>query len=141
MPNPKKLIGCHVETTLAVVGGRWKVLVLFYLLDGTRRFNELHRLLGGISNRTLVRQLRELENDGILTRTQYPEIPPRVEYALTPLGRSLGGVLRAMHEWGESYDRHEKRPRTKPGITSPMALPPSAPARPPARKRKTGGAG
>lgn len=103
MAKLKKAVSCPVETTLRVIDGRWKVLVLHYLLEDVRRFNELHRLLVGVSPRTLTKQLRELERDGIVHRKVYPEIPPRVEYSVTPLGRSLEPVLAAMDEWGECY--------------------------------------
>lgn len=101
----EKSVTCAVEKTLAVLAGRWKVLALFHLLSGTRRFNELHRLLRGVSHRTLSRQLRELERDGVIRRTVYPQVPPRVEYALTPLGETLRPVLAAMHEWGAVYSQ------------------------------------
>lgn len=103
MAKTRKTVSCSVETTLRVIAGRWKVLVLHYLLTATTRFNELHRKLGGISHRTLARQLRELERDGIVRRKVYAEIPPRVEYSLTALGKSLEPVLRAMHAWGEGF--------------------------------------
>lgn len=112
MAKTKKTVGCPVESTLRVIAGRWKVLVLHHLLEDTRRFNELHRLLGGISHRTLTKQLRELERDGIVRRKVYPEIPPRVEYSLTPLGKSLEPVLQAMHKWGEGYAH--RLPRAEP---------------------------
>ena len=94
---------CLVECTLRVLEGRWKVLILYHLLDGTKRFNELHRLLDNISHRTLARQLRELEKDGIVHRKVHAQIPPRVDYSLTRLGESLKPVLKAMHDWGQSY--------------------------------------
>jgi DNA-binding HxlR family transcriptional regulator len=100
---PKKNVGCLVEATLAVIGGRWKVLILQRLFDGTKRFNELHRSLSGISHKTLTQQLRELESVGIIGRKVYPQIPPKVEYSLTPLGKTLKPVLNAMHNWA---DRH-----------------------------------
>lgn len=103
MARSKKAVSCPVETTLRVLGGRWKVLVLHYLLGSARRFNELHRLLRGISPRTLTKQLRELERDGIVRRRVFAEIPPRVEYSMTPLGRSLEPVLAAMGDWGEAF--------------------------------------
>lgn len=103
MKQGRKAVECPVETTLKVIAGRWKVMVLHYLISGTKRFNELHRLLQGVSHRTLAQQLRELERDGILRRKVYPQIPPKVEYSLTRLGQSLEPVLRAMHEWGDSY--------------------------------------
>lgn len=103
MPKSRKAVSCPVETTLRVIEGRWKVLVLHHLLDGVKRFNELNRLLVGVSPRTLAKQLRELERDGILRRKVFSEIPPRVEYSLTPLGKSLEPVLLAMGDWGESF--------------------------------------
>jgi DNA-binding HxlR family transcriptional regulator len=99
----KKSVSCPVETTLAVIHGRWKVLIIHYLLEGVKRFGELHRALSGISHRTLTQQLRELEADRLIRRKVYPEVPPRVEYFLTPLGETLQPVLIAMHEWGETY--------------------------------------
>ena len=105
MRRGKKVQSCPVETTLRAIGGRWKVLVLHYLLSGTKRFNELHRLLGGISHRTLAKQLRELERDGIVVRKVYPQIPPKVEYSLSALGKKLTPVLDAMHGWGEELER------------------------------------
>ena len=99
----EKSISCHVETTLGVIGGRWKVLILQPLFDGVRRFNELHRALAGITHKTLTQQLRELEADGIIQRKVYAQIPPKVEYSLTPLGKTLKPVLTAMHQWAERH--------------------------------------
>lgn len=98
-----KSVSCPVETTLAVINGRWKVLVIHHLLEGIKRFGELHRALPGISHRTLVKQLREMETARLIRRKVYREVPPKVEYSLTPLGESLKSVLLAMHEWGETY--------------------------------------
>jgi DNA-binding HxlR family transcriptional regulator len=92
-----------VETTLAVIGGLWKVLVLRELLGGTKRFSELRRALTGVTHRTLTQQLRELEAHGVVRRKVYRQVPPKVEYSLTPLGESLKPVLDAMHRWGEGY--------------------------------------
>lgn len=103
MASSRKAVSCPVETTLEVIGGRWKVLVLHHLREGTLRFGEIHRRLSGISHRTLSKQLRELEAAGIVERHVYGEIPPKVEYSLTPLGRSLEPVLVAMHHWGETF--------------------------------------
>jgi len=100
-----KGVSCMVETTLAVVGGRWKVLVLQQLLKGVKRFNELRRALTGITHKTLTQQLREMEADGIIHREVYPQIPPKVEYSLTPLGKTLKPVLDAMHNWAERHGR------------------------------------
>ena len=98
-----KEVSCPVENTLSVIGGKWKVLVLYHLMQGTKRFNELHRALAGISHRTLVKQLRELETDGILSRKIYAQIPPKVEYSLSEKGKNLEPVLNAMHKWSEKY--------------------------------------
>ncbi len=91
---------CEVETTLRVIGGRWKVLIIRELMDSVKRFGELQRALGGITQKMLTQQLREMEEDGIIHRKVYPQIPPKVEYSLTPLGESLQPILYAMHEWG-----------------------------------------
>lgn len=101
--NSKTHYGCPVEATLDVMGGRWKAVILFYLLEETKRFNELRRLLPKVTQRVLTLQLRELERDGIIHRQIYAEVPPRVEYSLTELGRSLESVLETMREWGEAY--------------------------------------
>lgn len=99
----KDYVFCPVETTLDVIAGKWKVMIIYYLLQGKRRFNRLQRELGGISHRTLAKQLREMERQGIVLREDYGEIPPRVEYSLSPLGASLKSILLEMHEWGERY--------------------------------------
>jgi DNA-binding HxlR family transcriptional regulator len=101
--HPKKAVSCPVEATLRVVGGRWKVLVLHHLFRGTMRFGELARALQGISARTLAKQLRELEADGILSRKVHPQVPPMVEYSITAKGMELEPVLLAMHAWGERH--------------------------------------
>jgi DNA-binding HxlR family transcriptional regulator len=103
--NDKKTVCCPVETTIAAIGGRWKVLVIHHLLDGPRRFGELAKQLHGVSARTLTRQLRELEESGIVSRFVHQQIPPKVEYSLTALGRELQPVLFAMHDWGEKWER------------------------------------
>lgn len=94
---------CAVSTTLEVVGGRWKAVILFYLLGGTRRFSEIQRYLPGVTQRVLTMQLRELEADGVLERVVHPEVPPRVEYTLTAFGRSLQPVLLSLRDWGERH--------------------------------------
>jgi DNA-binding HxlR family transcriptional regulator len=99
----KKSVSCPVETTLAIIGGLWKVLILRELLCGTMRFNELRRALSGVTHRTLTQQLRELEAHRVVRRKVYRQVPPKVEYSLTPLGESLKPVLDAMHKWGEQY--------------------------------------
>lgn len=99
------LPACPVETTLALIGDKWKVLILRDLLPGTKRFSELKRSLGGISQKVLTAQLRAMEQSGLVTRTVYAEVPPRVEYTLTETGDSLRMVLDAMRDWGEAYQR------------------------------------
>ena len=99
----KALPACPVETTLTLISDKWKVLILRDLLPGTRRFGELKRSLGGVSQKVLTAQLRQMEDSGLLTRTVYPEVPPRVEYTLTELGSSLRPVLEALRDWGEEY--------------------------------------
>jgi DNA-binding HxlR family transcriptional regulator len=94
---------CPIEATVDVIAGKWKIVILRYLLDGTMRFNELHRRLPGVTQQMLTKQLRELEADGIITRTVYPVVPPRVEYAMTDLGRSLRPILMQMLDWGQMY--------------------------------------
>lgn len=94
---------CPVETTLDVIGGKWKGIILYQLLDGTKRFNEFRRLNPGITQFMLTLQLRELERDGIIHREIYKEVPPRVEYSLTDFGRTLEPVIMSMKAWGESY--------------------------------------
>jgi DNA-binding HxlR family transcriptional regulator len=92
-----------VQTTLRVLGGKWKILILWHLKDETRRFSELKRLIPEISERMLIQQLRELERDEIVHRHVYPDVPPRVEYSFTDYGRSLEPVLQALCDWGEVH--------------------------------------
>lgn len=99
----KTLPACPVETTLTLISDKWKVLILRDLLTGTKRFGELKKSIGGVSQKVLTAQLRQMEDSGLLTRTVYPEVPPRVEYALTELGLSLKPVLDALQIWGERY--------------------------------------
>ena len=99
----KDMPDCPIETTMTLISNRWKVLILWDLLGGVKRFGELKKLLGGISQKVLTANLRQMEEAGLLTRTVYAEVPPRVEYALTETGRSLRPVLEAMLEWGTRY--------------------------------------
>lgn len=104
MPDGKD---CAVDLTVGVIGGRWKVLILQSLFHGTQRFSELQREIEGITAKVLTQQLRDLERDGILSRTVHPEVPPRVEYALTERGHTLWPVLQAMHAWGVTQQTHD----------------------------------
>lgn len=99
----KELPACPVETTLTLISSKWKVLIVWDLLTGTKRFGELRRSVGNVSQKVLTAQLREMEEDGLVVRKVYPEVPPRVEYTLTELGRSLEPVLSALWNWGETY--------------------------------------
>lgn len=99
----KILPPCPVETTLLLIGDKWKVLILRDLLDGTKRFGALKNSVGTISQKVLTQNLRKMEEDGLVIRTVYPEVPPRVEYSLTELGYSLQPIMKALGEWGEYY--------------------------------------
>ncbi len=99
----RKNVSCPVEVTLGVIAGRWKVMIIHQLLDGTKRFNQLQRELSGITHRTLAKQLREMQETGLVERRDYREIPPRVEYRLSPLGMTLKDILRSMHAWAEEH--------------------------------------
>jgi DNA-binding HxlR family transcriptional regulator len=111
---------CPVETTLKVIGGKWKVMILHFLLEDTRRFGELTRCLGRISARTLTQQLRELEEDGVIVRKDFGEIPPKVEYTISALGRTLSPVLHAMADWGEFLEARQERTK-RTSRTAPSA--------------------
>ncbi len=108
MHETKVLPACPVETTLTLIGDKWKVLILRDLLGGTMRFGELRKSVGSISQKVLTANLRDMEESGLVRRTVYAEVPPRVEYALTPLGKSLAPILDAMKTWGEDYKASQK---------------------------------
>ena len=110
----KKAVSCPVEQSLEIIGGRWKVMLIHELLEGTRRFSELQRALVGISHRTLTQQLRELEQFGMVRREVFGEVPPKVEYSLTPLGRSMRPVLMAMHQWAVDHAGQILLPNANP---------------------------
>lgn len=99
----KELPACPVETTLMLISDRWKVLIIRDLLDGTKRFGELKKSVGNISQKVLTSNLRSMEEDGLLTREVFPEVPPRVEYTLTETGYSLKPILDSMVKWGSDY--------------------------------------
>lgn len=95
--------GCPVEATLEVIGGKWKGVILYHLLQGTKRFNALQREIGTVTQRMLTKQLRELETAGLVNRVIYPVVPPKVEYSLTDKGRTLVPILNALRSWGETH--------------------------------------
>lgn len=101
----KTLPACPVETTLQLIGNKWKVLILRDLMEGTKRFNELMRSVSGITQKVLTSNLRAMEEDGLLLRKVYPEVPPRVEYSLTETGLSLKPILDSMFAWGIEYKK------------------------------------
>lgn len=103
MLTKEEMPACPVATTVAPIGSKWKLLIIRNLLTRPWRFNELKKDLEGISQKVLTDSLRSMEADGIITRTVYPEVPPRVEYALTELGKSLKPILDSMRAWGEAY--------------------------------------
>ena len=98
-----QLPACPVETTLTLIGDKWKVLILRDLMPGTKRFSELRKSVGDVSQKVLAAQLRDMEKSGLVHREVYAEVPPRMEYSLTPLGRSLKPILDSMWAWGEGY--------------------------------------
>ena len=105
MLTKEELPACPVSTTVQLIGSKWKLLILRNLMVRPWRFNELRRDLEGISQKVLTDSLRALEEDKIITRTVYPEVPPRVEYALSPLGESMRPILDTMEEWGTNYKK------------------------------------
>ena len=110
-------VGCPVEVTLDLVGGKWKGVIVYHLLESTLRFNELKRKLPTATQRMLTRQLRELEECGLVHREIFPQVPPRVDYSLTDEGRSLAPIILAMHEWGTRRLKRQQKSsevRTQP---------------------------
>jgi DNA-binding HxlR family transcriptional regulator len=115
----ERVFTCGLDVALAVVGGKWKPLVLFHLGGGPRRFGELRRLVQGISEKVLIQQLRELEGNGVLSRTDYREVPPRVEYAMTEFGRTLAAALMPLCAWGEeNRERVEEIQQRQPAMAA-----------------------
>lgn len=108
MKTKEELPDCPVATTVSLIGSKWKLLILRNLLVRPWRFNELQKSLDGISQKVLTDSLRSMESDGIITRTVYPEVPPRVEYALSELGESMRPIINSMEKWGLSYRSHMK---------------------------------
>ncbi len=103
MLKREELPECDVATTVQIIGSKWKILIMRNLLSRPWRFNELRKSLDGVSQKVLTDSLRQLESDGIVLRTAYPEVPPRVEYSLTKLGESMRPILSAMEAWGKIY--------------------------------------
>ncbi len=122
---------CPAEVTLRAIDGRWKVKILYHLCAGVKRFSELRRAIGGVTQKVLTQQLRQMERDGIVSRTVYPEVPPRVEYQLTPRGEALRPVIEAMSRWAVEHSGYDgfvcdgtaKRPEGCPGVTSATPSP------------------
>ncbi len=108
MKTKDELPDCPVATTVQMIGNKWKLLILRNLLARPWRFNELRKNLEGISQKVLTENLRQMEEDGLITRTVYAEVPPRVEYALTELGESMRPILDAMQVWGNAYKAQKK---------------------------------
>jgi len=108
MTEIKELPACPVETTLTLIGDKWKVLILRDLMNGTKRFGELKKSIGSVTQKVLTANLRDMEEKGLLTRKVYAEVPPRVEYTLSETGYSLGPVLCAMKVWGTEYKQKNK---------------------------------
>ena len=103
-----KEMKCPAEYTLSLIHGRWKIPLIFHLLNGAKRFSELARALDGVTQKMLTQQLREMERDGLVERKIFPEVPPRVEYSLTPLGASLKPVVDSMCRWGIAHGNSQK---------------------------------
>lgn len=103
MSTTKELPACPVETTLTLIGNKWKIFILRDLMSGTKRFGELQRSIGHVSQKVLTANLREMEADALIDRKVYAEVPPRVEYSLTELGKSLKPILDSLRTWGETY--------------------------------------
>ena len=105
IPTVEKLPACPVETTLTLISDKWKVIILRDLLPGTKRFGELRKSIGHVSQKVLTAQLRQMEQSGLVNRKVYAEVPPKVEYSLTDVGYSLKPILDAMWTWGEEYQK------------------------------------
>jgi DNA-binding HxlR family transcriptional regulator len=112
---------CPVTTALSVIGGKWKVIILWHLQDGVKRFGELQRLVKGISQKMLTQELRDLEEAGLVGRKVYPVVPPKVEYSLTETGWSLKPVLQQLCDWGESYRKRHGKAEAAPEANATAA--------------------
>lgn len=114
MLTKEEMPACPVATTVQLIGSKWKLLILRNLLARPWRFNELRKSLEGISQKVLTGSLRSMEEDGLVTRTVYPEVPPRVEYSLSPLGESMRPIIQAMEQWGAHYKAAKAREQQGP---------------------------
>lgn len=130
--NQESDAGKAMERTLSMIGGKWKGVILHHLSASTLRFNELRRRMPGITQRMLTSQLRELEADGLITRTVYAQVPPRVDYALSPLGTSLAAILSALEAWGAAHPAPPEPAAVAPAAAA-KPVPPAADPIPPAR--------
>lgn len=104
--------GCSVEAAIGLIDGKWKSIILFHLMEGTLRFNEIRRQIENVTPRMLTNQLRELEEDGLIERKVYAQVPPKVEYSLSPLGRSMEPILMALKRWGDDNIGLYGKPKT-----------------------------
>ena len=109
MPTKARPFTCGLDAALAVIGGKWKPLVLYHLAKGTLRYGELRRAVGSVTHKVLIEQLKELEADGVVKRVDYGEIPPRVDYSLTKFGRTLASALAPLCQWGTDHVREIDR--------------------------------
>jgi DNA-binding HxlR family transcriptional regulator len=109
----KKEFSCPVEAAVSTIGGKWKIFIIYNLIQGTKRFGELKKLIPGITQKMLTQQLRELEDDNIIHREVYPEVPPKVEYSMTKLGKKLEPVFELLCKWGQDYQACDVRPALK----------------------------
>lgn len=119
---------CGLDATLRIISGKWKPLVLFFLRDGPRRYGELKRLVEGVSDKVLIQQLKDLELDRVIVRTDYQEVPPRVDYTLTPLGRSLSDAIVPLCTWGTEHmtdmaNIFARRETVRLDVEEPLRLP------------------
>jgi DNA-binding HxlR family transcriptional regulator len=119
---------CGLDATLRIISGKWKPLILFFLRDGPRRYGELKRLVEGVSDKVLIQQLKDLEADLVLVRTDYKEVPPRVDYSLTPLGRSLADAIVPLCTWGTEHMTEmagifARRETLRQNVEEPLSLP------------------
>ena len=103
----KDRIKCNIEVAMEAIDGKWKILILWYLKDEKKRFNELQKSIYGITQKMLIQKLRDLENDGIVHREVYPVVPPKVEYSLTEYGKTLKPILKQLYYWGEEHNKRK----------------------------------